>query len=126
MKFKVGDRVKTHNCESGVIVGIDEAGSYLVEIENKTNGHNGEGFELISGNRGKDGACWWYSGSRLILKPDNKPEINEVLYGTKTTIIKWFDGTQTQAICSKNDEFDKQVGFAIAYTRKMNGGKLHE
>jgi hypothetical protein len=62
----------------------------------------------------------------IFEKAQDEALIAEVLYGTKTTIIKWSDGTQTEAVCSDADNFDKQVGFAIAYTRKMNGGKLHE
>lgn len=64
----------------------------------------------------------WYEFEEIF----SENEIKEVLYGTKTTIIKWSDGTQTEAVCAPEDNFDKQVGFAIAYTRKMNGGKLSE
>lgn len=33
--------------------------------------------------------------------------------------IKWGDGTTTKATCSKKDEFDINIGFAIAFTRKF-------
>jgi hypothetical protein len=33
--------------------------------------------------------------------------------------IKWGNGTTTKATCSENDDFDINIGFAIAFTRKF-------
>ena len=33
--------------------------------------------------------------------------------------IKWNDGTETKETCSKEDTFDFNIGFAIAFTRKF-------
>lgn len=37
----------------------------------------------------------------------------------KQVCIKWEDGTTTKSTCSDMDEFDLNVGFAIAFTRKF-------
>lgn len=125
MKFKEGDRVIGKEGMIGKIVGFSsEAKAYLVEYENGGM-HNGGGFSLDWGTRGKYFSCQWERKPKFVYSK-YKCEIKEVLYGTRTTIIKWSDGTQTEAVCSPEDNFDKQVGFAIAYTRKMNGGKLSE
>ena len=126
MKFKKGDRVKyvksTLTPAPGLKIGmtgtvVTSAPSRFVEFDEYINGHSALGH-------GKSGHCWNMLEEELQLLDGS--EIEEVLYGTKTTIIKWADGTQTEAVCSPEDNFDKKVGFAIAYTRKINGGKLHE
>lgn len=138
MKFKVGDIVKVVDNyyenigEIGKVIAIgtfNDEPKYLVKFGTNCGirKHNGKSaVKLAEGEYSNNTDSLWLSDKKIKKYHKLRNEINEVLYGTKTTIIKWSDGTQTEAVCSKDDEFDKQVGFAIAYTRKMNGGKLHE
>lgn len=41
----------------------------------------------------------------------------------RTVVVKWNDGTTTKATCSEEDHFDIAVGFAMAYVKKVYGGK---
>ena len=49
------------------------------------------------------------------------PYVQEIIFNPPATIIKWIDGTKTVVKCSKNDRYDKYLGFAAAVVKKMFG-----
>lgn len=48
------------------------------------------------------------------------PGIKKVIFNSPATIILWNDGTKTVSKC-RNEEFDKEKGFAIAVAKKIVG-----
>lgn len=62
------------------------------------------------------------------LAPEfEKRGIVGIFYNTKKRIvvIKWKDNTVTKAVCSKEDDFDLSIGFAMAYFSKKFGSRSH-
>lgn len=50
--------------------------------------------------------------------------IKKVIYNPPATVIIWADGTKTVAKCDKDDIYDKQTGFLIAYFKKLFGNEV--
>ena len=50
------------------------------------------------------------------------PEIKSVIYSDPATIVFWEDGTKTVVKC-KNEKFDPEKGFAMAFSKKMLGNR---
>lgn len=46
----------------------------------------------------------------------------QVIFNNPATIIMWEDGTKTIVKCY-NEEFDEEKGFAMAYLKKVFGGR---
>lgn len=61
------------------------------------------------------------NGKEYFIKDNLEKDIKLVYINDKKNqvCIKWNDGTETKATCSKEDTFDFNVGFAIAFTRKF-------
>lgn len=51
------------------------------------------------------------------------PEIEKVIFNDPATIIFWKDGTKTVVKCSEDDEFNPEVGMAMAISKKALGNK---
>lgn len=51
------------------------------------------------------------------------PEIEKVIFNDPATIIFWKDGTKTVVKCGENDEFNPEVGMAMAISKKALGNK---
>ena len=142
MKYKVGDIVKT-NHGIGKIVEVKDVGMpYLVYHEVWSNGHNGEPFGKgkYTGNH-----CLWYfeyqlepaeitsnltintTGieiSKSVLAPHEiKFRImpDRYIINKGATILFWADGTKTIVKRSKDDEYNKRLGFLTAYFQKTSG-----
>jgi hypothetical protein len=41
----------------------------------------------------------------------------------KVMVVKWVDGTENKVTCDSEDNFSEEIGFAMALTQKMFGGK---
>jgi hypothetical protein len=50
------------------------------------------------------------------------PEIKQVIFNPPATIIIWKDGTKT-IVKTHNEEFSEEHGFAMAYLKKVFGGR---
>lgn len=75
--------------------------SFSITKEQIKECHSPLAFIPIKINLGKD--------IKLVYINDKKRQV----------CIRWNDGTTTKATCSEKDEFDINVGFAIAFTRKF-------
>lgn len=51
----------------------------------------------------------------------NYPKVKKVIFNPPTTIILWEDGDKTVVRCGKNDVFDEDEGFAVAFIKKVFG-----
>lgn len=51
----------------------------------------------------------------------SQPEIIDVIFNAPATIVKWDDGDKTIVKCSKEDKFDKRVGFLLCVLKKYYG-----
>ena len=51
------------------------------------------------------------------------PDIEKVIFNYPATIIFWKDGTKTVVKCSEDDEFNPEVGMAMAIAKKALGNK---
>lgn len=49
------------------------------------------------------------------------PKIKRVIFSDPATIIFWTDDTKTVVKCQKNDTYDKEKGFVMAYLKKLLG-----
>lgn len=49
------------------------------------------------------------------------PFVTKIIFSPPATIVFWMDGTKTIVRCSKNDRYDKYLGFAAAVVKKMFG-----
>lgn len=142
MEFKVGDKVKTKFGIGKIIetqVGISKD-SFLVYHDNWKNGHNGNDF--CEGNyKGKH--CWYFEDERDMELIDSKTTIletcitaNSITFQTISsleriperyiinkgaTILFWKDGSKTIVKKSKDDKYDKRLGFLTAYFQKHSG-----
>lgn len=61
----------------------------------------------------------------LVKKNLNRsvPAIEKVIFNDPATIIFWKDGTKTVVKCSEDDEFNPEVGMAMAISKKALGNK---
>lgn len=83
-------------------------------------------FANIIANKKKEEAN--KKAQSVKLAPEfEKRGIVGIFYNTKKKIvvIKWKDNTVTKATCSKEDEFDLGIGFAMAYFSKKFGSRSH-
>ena len=56
------------------------------------------------------------------------PNIKKVIFNDPATIILWSDGTKTVVKCQEGDTFDKELGMAMAISKKFfkNKGNYNE
>lgn len=47
--------------------------------------------------------------------------ISKIVFRNPVTIVFWKDGTETTAVCSKEDTFSKEIGLAVCACKKMLG-----
>lgn len=50
-----------------------------------------------------------------------KDSIIKVIFNNPATIVLWNDGTKTVVKCSENDEFNPEIGLAMAICKKSFG-----
>lgn len=68
-------------------------------------------------------------GNALISSSTNSsctiPEIKDVIFNPPATIVKWADGTKTVVKCQRKegDVYSKEVGLAMAISKKALGNK---
>lgn len=69
----------------------------------------------------------------MIFKPmtvtfGTRADIKKVIFNNPATIILWSDGTKTVVKCQEGDEFDKELGMAMAISKKYfnNEGNFNE
>jgi hypothetical protein len=73
------------------------------------------------------GISWtWVGGTDINPIPQQKsnPHIPERIYCnsfTKTTIVKWNDGTETKVTCDPEDNFSPESGYFAALAIKIFG-----
>lgn len=46
------------------------------------------------------------------------PEIDKLIYNGLDTVVKWNDGTVTVAHCLDEDDFNPEIGLAMAISRR--------
>ena len=77
-----------------------------------------------------NGSVVWFDELGIHLKKQNKKaKILPSRYiegvkkktGEKTITLIWEDDTRTNVVCSKNDKYDKRLGFLIAYFQYNSG-----
>lgn len=49
----------------------------------------------------------------------NLPEIEKVIFNKPATIILWKDGRKSVAKCEDGDEYNKTVGFLVAFLKRF-------
>ena len=49
--------------------------------------------------------------------------IKKVIFNNPATIVYWNDGTKTVVKCQKGDTFSKELGLAMAISKKFLGNK---
>ena len=55
----------------------------------------------------------------FVLNEDKSmPNIQQIIYNGTHTVVKWSDGETTVVNCREGDEFNKEVGLAMAIARK--------
>ena len=56
------------------------------------------------------------------------PNIVNVIYNAPATIVFWEDSTKTVVKCQPGDKFDKELGLALAISKKFfnNKGNFNE
>ena len=53
--------------------------------------------------------------------------IKKIMYKPPATIVFWNDGTKTVSVCEKEDEYNKELGFALCVLKKKYDNKtVHE
>ena len=67
-------------------------------------------------------AIWGNLNDIFFTVNPGLPKIQEVIFNNPATIIKWKDGTKTVVKCY-NEPFDEEKGFAMAYLKKLYGGR---
>ena len=50
-------------------------------------------------------------------------EIKKVIFNDPATIVFWGDGTKTVVKCQEGDTYDKELGLAMAISKKHLGNK---
>lgn len=49
------------------------------------------------------------------------PTIDKVYFNDPVTVVIWDDGTKTIVRCAENNTYDKYVGLAMCYLKRMAG-----
>lgn len=49
--------------------------------------------------------------------------IKKIMYKPPATIVFWNDGTKTVSVCEKEDEYNKELGFALCVLKKKYDNK---
>jgi hypothetical protein len=109
------------------------------EKENKEGVVYGTGFTNCGGGFFQEGhpnaanisyACeGTYLGFPKLLKKEvrkNNPYIPLEIHvdvSKQVMVVKWQDGTETKVTCDSQDNFSIDVGFGMAFTEYMFGGK---
>lgn len=57
------------------------------------------------------------------ISENHNMDIKEVIYHDPATIILWKDGTKTVVKCQKDDIYDPEKGFVMAFMKKFYGNK---
>lgn len=52
--------------------------------------------------------------------------IKEVIYNKPATIVIWSDGTKTITRCSKEDNYDREVGLLYCVLKKLSTNSIDE
>lgn len=59
----------------------------------------------------------------VSVKPINKHKVPEIIdvkvINDKVVIVTFVDGTQTKAVCNKDDTFNLEVGIGICITKRL-------
>jgi len=55
----------------------------------------------------------------------NPPEIEKVIQNGPAVVILWKDGTKTIAKCHSEDTFVPEIGFTVAFLKKLIGNKQY-
>lgn len=58
--------------------------------------------------------------TQLVQKQQN-PVPKVVVFMNPRTIVKWTDGTETECVCTGEDEFDEMEGFMNCFFKKLYG-----
>jgi len=83
------------------------------------------GMYIMSMDTGKTVADWSNCIGSLICQPvfhtiHKVPEIIDVkTINNKVVIVTFIDGTQTKAVCDKDDTFNLEVGIGICITKRL-------
>lgn len=90
------------------------------DVENyRRTGHVKHVFETIRGGREIKHAA---STTLKFHKEDNTMNIKSLRYHDNATIVEWADGTKTSVNCRFGEQFDPELGFAMACLKKAFGG----
>jgi len=49
---------------------------------------------------------------------ETKSEIKQIIFSGPVCTIIWADGTKTRGRCDEKDDYDKRIGFLVAYCKK--------
>ena len=83
------------------------------------------GMRIMNIDTGKTVADWSNCIGSLICQPvfhtvNRVPEIIDVkVINDKVIIVTFIDGTQTKAVCNKDDTFNLEVGIGICITKRL-------
>ena len=83
-----------------------------------TNGVNEPSFDLYKRNNNIAKEIELMYGSNSSKPFVNLPVISDIYYISPYTTVKWMDGTTTTVKASKDDEFNKEYGLAMAIAKK--------
>jgi hypothetical protein len=68
-------------------------------------------------------ADWTFGCGTTKKKNPNVPKEIHVTPDTGVMVVKWDDETETKVTCSEKDNWDEEIGFAMALAYKTMGGK---
>lgn len=73
------------------------------------------------------GSCSWddvlHDLNEVLSR--NPPEIEKVIQNGPAVVILWKDGTKTVAKCHSDDTFVPEIGFTVAFLKKLIGNKQY-
>ena len=132
MKYKVGDRVIgiAETCYGrdirglkGTVIIANSDDDICVEFDKNICGHDGDG-------KGKAGHCWWINGlthaekrsviaSKVVITADGEETLARLYEGGKVV-------ASAKATCSREDEFNFNIGARLAFDRLIGEEKTAE
>ena len=59
----------------------------------------------------------------IVINKLNPSNIKEVIFSPPATIVKYTDGSKTVVKTKEGEEFDPEVGFAMAMMKEMFNGR---